>query len=134
MFLSADYTASPVHIVPEWYFLFAYAILRSIPNKSLGVCMLALSLAIFFTFLIFNFYVNLPNIVLKKITGIFIFSRIYLSWLGQCLVEPPYIFLGGLFTRLYFIVVLIFILIWCGFYSFYELFFEVTLLNEFFVN
>jgi ubiquinol-cytochrome c reductase cytochrome b subunit len=39
---------TPVHIQPEWYFLFAYAILRSIPNKLGGVIALVLSIAILF--------------------------------------------------------------------------------------
>jgi ubiquinol-cytochrome c reductase cytochrome b subunit len=37
---------TPEHIVPEWYFLFAYAILRSIPNKLLGVIALFASLLV----------------------------------------------------------------------------------------
>jgi len=37
MFIAANSLSSPVHIVPEWYFLFAYAILRAIPNKIIGV-------------------------------------------------------------------------------------------------
>jgi ubiquinol-cytochrome c reductase cytochrome b subunit len=36
-FIPANPLVTPVHIQPEWYFLFAYAILRSIPNKLGGV-------------------------------------------------------------------------------------------------
>merc|ERR1712025_1258186 len=36
-FIPANPMVTPPHIVPEWYFLFAYAILRSIPNKLGGV-------------------------------------------------------------------------------------------------
>ena len=47
-FILANPMRTPTHIVPEWYFLFAYAILRSIPNKLLGVIFLALSILILF--------------------------------------------------------------------------------------
>merc|ERR1711887_118412 len=47
-FIPANPLVTPVHIQPEWYFLFAYAILRSIPNKLGGVIALALAVAILF--------------------------------------------------------------------------------------
>jgi ubiquinol-cytochrome c reductase cytochrome b subunit len=92
IFLSADYTSSPVHIVPEWYFLFAYAILRSIPNKVLGVCILASRILIFFIFTFLNFYESPLNKISKNFTRAFLLRSVYLRWLGQCLVETPYIF------------------------------------------
>merc|ERR1711882_20534 len=45
-FIPANPLVTPLHIQPEWYFLFAYAILRSIPNKLGGVVALFLSIAI----------------------------------------------------------------------------------------
>merc|ERR1711920_480322 len=45
-FIPANPLVTPVHIKPEWYFLFAYAILRCIPNKTMGVLALALSVAV----------------------------------------------------------------------------------------
>ena len=48
-FVEADPSVTPHHIQPEWYFLFAYAILRSIPNKLGGVIALALSVAVLYT-------------------------------------------------------------------------------------
>jgi len=45
-FIPANPIVTPVHIQPEWYFLIAYAILRSIPNKLGGVVALALSILI----------------------------------------------------------------------------------------
>lgn len=45
-FIPANPLVTPVHIQPEWYFLFAYAILRSIPNKLGGVVALVASIAI----------------------------------------------------------------------------------------
>ena len=47
-FIPANPLVTPVHIQPEWYFLFAYAILRSIPNKLGGVIGLVGSIAILF--------------------------------------------------------------------------------------
>jgi ubiquinol-cytochrome c reductase cytochrome b subunit len=47
-FIKANPMVTPVHIMPEWYFLFAYAILRAIPNKLGGVMALVLSILILF--------------------------------------------------------------------------------------
>lgn len=49
-FIPANPLVTPVHIQPEWYFLFAYAILRSIPNKLGGVVALVLSILLLFVF------------------------------------------------------------------------------------
>jgi len=48
-FIPANPLVTPVHIQPEWYFLFAYAILRSIPNKLGGVIAMILSIVVWFT-------------------------------------------------------------------------------------
>ena len=69
MFIEADPIIRPIHIVPEWYFLFAYAILRAIPNKILGVIALLISIVSFyFLGLINNF---LP--VIFKLNKLFVF-------------------------------------------------------------
>jgi len=47
-FIPANPIVTPVHIQPEWYFLFAYAILRSIPRKLGGVVALVLSILVLF--------------------------------------------------------------------------------------
>jgi len=47
-FIPANAIVTPVHIQPEWYFLFAYAILRRIPNKLGGVVALLLSVLVYF--------------------------------------------------------------------------------------
>jgi len=44
----ADLLSSPPHIKPEWYFLFVYAILRSVPNKIGGIIFLVVSLVVVF--------------------------------------------------------------------------------------
>jgi len=48
-FIPANPLVTPIHIQPEWYFLFAYAILRSIPNKLGGVVALVISIMILFS-------------------------------------------------------------------------------------
>merc|ERR1719510_690452 len=55
-FILANPLVTPIHIMPEWYFLFAYAILRCIPNKTVGVLRLVLSIATPIVYVIsFNF-------------------------------------------------------------------------------
>lgn len=109
MFEEVNYLVRPVHIVPEWYFLFFYAILRAIPNKILGIFFLILSIFCLFLLifiknnlrLIFNF--NFFLIIL--LINIFIFLR----WLGKRLVELPYILLRQSFTFFYFFLFIILI-------------------------
>ena len=102
IFIEADPIISPVHIVPEWYFLFAYAILRAIPNKILGVLALLISIVIFYFFIIISNYHSVLNNLNKLLVFLFIFISVVLSWLGQCLVESPYVLLSALFSVIYF--------------------------------
>nr|AVV66511.1 cytochrome b [Cooperia oncophora] len=105
MFIEANPMMSPVHIVPEWYFLFAYAILRAIPNKILGVVALLMSIVSFYFFVLVNNYVTVLTKVNKFLVYSFIVSSILLSWLGQCLVEEPYTMLSPLFSFIYFFLI-----------------------------
>nr|YP_007183110.1 cytochrome b [Bunostomum trigonocephalum]AEX98044.1 cytochrome b [Bunostomum trigonocephalum] len=105
MFIEADPMMSPVHIVPEWYFLFAYAILRAIPNKVLGVVALLMSIAVFYFFVFVNNYTSCLVKLNKFLVFCFIIVSFILSWLGQCLVEDPFIYLSPLFSFFYFFVV-----------------------------
>lgn len=106
MFLEANPITSPIHIVPEWYFLFAYAILRAIPNKLLGVIALLLRICLFYFFALFKNYNSCLVKRNKFFVSSFIFVSIILSWLGQCLVEEPYSFLRPVFSVLYFFLIL----------------------------
>nr|BAV82620.1 cytochrome b [Ancylostoma ceylanicum] len=111
MFIEADPMMSPVHIVPEWYFLFAYAILRAIPNKVLGVVALLMSIVSFYFFVFINNYTSCLVKLNKFLVFAFIISAVILSWLGQCLVEEPFTFLSPLFSFIYFFLIMIMLLV-----------------------
>nr|ACL99795.1 cytochrome b [Haliotis tuberculata ssp. AVW-2009] len=109
-FIPANPLVTPVHIQPEWYFLFAYAILRSIPNKLGGVVALAMSVVILFVVPLFHsgksrsfcFY-PLNQVLFWCFVGILFI----LTWIGACPVEPPYEGIGRVFTVLYFVYYLV---------------------------
>lgn len=109
IFIEADPIIRPVHIIPEWYFLFAYAILRAIPNKILGVIFLLLSIIFFFLFLLKLNYLSLIKKFNIVLVNFFIFFRVILRWLGQCIVEPPFLFLRALYSFFYFFLIILMI-------------------------
>nr|YP_010586002.1 cytochrome b [Agapetus zniachtl]UZZ43738.1 cytochrome b [Agapetus zniachtl] len=104
-FIPANPMVTPIHIQPEWYFLFAYAILRSIPNKLGGV------IALLFSILILTILIFYPN---KSIKGfqfyplnqilfwLMINIFILLTWCGMKPVEEPFILMSQILTVLYF--------------------------------
>nr|YP_008080717.1 cytochrome b [Artemia tibetiana]YP_010735569.1 cytochrome b [Artemia sorgeloosi]AFP72841.1 cytochrome b [Artemia tibetiana]AFP72854.1 cytochrome b [Artemia tibetiana]UZP16844.1 cytochrome b [Artemia tibetiana]UZP16857.1 cytochrome b [Artemia tibetiana]WEL32389.1 cytochrome b [Artemia sorgeloosi] len=104
-FIPANPLVTPAHIQPEWYFLFAYAILRSIPNKLGGVIALVSSILIL---------ISLPFTFKPKFRGLEFYSVaqplfwswvsifLLLTWIGARPVEEPYIILGQILTCLYF--------------------------------
>lgn len=109
-FIAANPLVTPIHIKPEWYYLWVYAILRSIPNKLGGVLALFAALLILFT---------LPFTKINKKRGLIFYpinqllfwvlvsSWIILTWIGGCPVEDPFILIGQLFTIIYFLFYLI---------------------------
>nr|QJS34747.1 apocytochrome b [Lucanus chengyuani] len=109
-FIPANPLVTPIHIQPEWYFLFAYAILRSIPNKLGGVIALTMSIAILLimpftgkkTFLSTQFYpIN------KLMFWTFVATILLLTWIGARPVEEPYVMAGQILTLMYFAYFLI---------------------------
>lgn len=94
---------SPVHIVPEWYFLWAYAILRAIPSKLLGVLVLLLSLLIFY--FMFSGYMPVFDVFRKFFVLVFIFNGLVLSLLGGSEPLFPFVFMSQLVSLLYFVLV-----------------------------
>nr|AON77827.1 cytochrome b [Helicoverpa assulta]AZL93678.1 cytochrome b [Helicoverpa assulta]AZL93691.1 cytochrome b [Helicoverpa assulta]UNP54428.1 cytochrome b [Helicoverpa assulta]WOK03495.1 apocytochrome b [Helicoverpa assulta] len=104
-FIPANPLVTPVHIQPEWYFLFAYAILRSIPNKLGGVIALIMSILILII-LPFTFNKKIQGIQFYPINQLLFWSMItiiiLLTWIGARPVENPYIITGQLLTIMYF--------------------------------
>jgi len=104
-FILANPIVTPVHIQPEWYFLFAYAILRSIPNKLGGVIALALAVIILLI---------IPFLPTPKNRGhswypfrvilywLFVTWVLLLTWIGARPAEEPYTLPGQILTVLYF--------------------------------
>ncbi len=104
-FIPANPLVTPPHIQPEWYFLFAYAILRAIPNKLGGVIALVLSIAILFIIPFSNLrkFQGIQFYPLNQVLFWFIVSTlILLTWIGARSVEDPYILTGQILTILYF--------------------------------
>nr|YP_010620978.1 cytochrome b [Mimosilpha disticha]WAX39348.1 cytochrome b [Mimosilpha disticha] len=108
-FIPANPLVTPIHIQPEWYFLFAYAILRSIPNKLGGVIALVMSIAILFIMPLYNS--NFRGMQFYPINQILFWSMssivILLTWIGARPVEDPYIITGQILTVLYFMYYII---------------------------
>lgn len=114
-FISANSLVTPIHIQPEWYFLFAYAILRAVPYKLGGVLALLCSVLVLFL---------MPFLFLGLITGeifypinqvlfwFFVNIFFFLTWLGRCPVEAPFIIFGQVFSFFFFFFLL--------FYSFFH--------------
>nr|YP_010998242.1 cytochrome b [Plecia hardyi]WPM86399.1 cytochrome b [Plecia hardyi] len=109
-FIPANPLVTPIHIQPEWYFLFAYAILRSIPNKLGGVIALVISIAILF---ILPFY-NMSNFkgtqfypINQLMFWMMLITVILLTWIGARPVEAPYIITGQILTINYFMYFII---------------------------
>nr|YP_005353019.1 cytochrome b [Philanthus triangulum]AET62619.1 cytochrome b [Philanthus triangulum] len=110
-FIPANSMITPIHIQPEWYFLFAYAILRSIPNKLGGV------IALFMSILILMILPFQTKSMMKTskfypmnqyMYWLFISSSIILTWTGAQEIEYPFIQISQLNSIIYFMFFLIF--------------------------
>nr|YP_009545804.1 cytochrome b [Ophioplinthus gelida]AYO99583.1 cytochrome b [Ophioplinthus gelida] len=105
-FIPANPLLTPLHIQPEWYFLFAYAILRSIPNKLGGVIALLGAIIILFFVPYLNFSLNNSNSFrpLSQIAfWFFVSDFLILTWIGSQPVEYPYIIIGQLSSLYYYL-------------------------------
>nr|YP_011014769.1 cytochrome b [Ixodes crenulatus]WQB40580.1 cytochrome b [Ixodes crenulatus] len=104
-FNMANPLITPPHIQPEWYFLFAYAILRSIPNKFGGVIALVMSIIIIITlpFSMKNKFSSFYFFPFKKLIFWMLVNTFFmLTFLGACPVEYPFIISSQILTTLYF--------------------------------
>nr|YP_010836026.1 cytochrome b [Oedipoda caerulescens]WGC89956.1 cytochrome b [Oedipoda caerulescens]WIW75289.1 cytochrome b [Oedipoda caerulescens] len=104
-FVPANPLVTPIHIQPEWYFLFAYAILRSIPNKLGGVIALFMSISILMIMPFYN-QTNFRGIQFYPINQMMFWTMVIvvclLTWIGKRPVEEPYIMTGQILTMIYF--------------------------------
>nr|UAT98524.1 cytochrome b [Dichoptera sp. WW-2021a] len=104
-FSPANPMNTPPHIQPEWYFLFAYAILRSIPSKLGGVIALMLSVLILMTmpFTMKNKFQTTSMYPMNKMMfWMLINTFLLLTWIGARPVEEPFIITGQILTIMYF--------------------------------
>nr|YP_010222574.1 cytochrome b [Hippotiscus dorsalis]UCC46024.1 cytochrome b [Hippotiscus dorsalis] len=108
-YIPANPLVTPVHIQPEWYFLFAYAILRSIPNKLGGVMAMILSIIIIMLPMInkSKFQSNKFYPLSKSLFWMMVTTIILLTWIGARPAEEPYILTGQMLTVMYFFYFLI---------------------------
>lgn len=108
-FIPANPLITPIHIQPEWYFLFAYAILRSIPNKLGGVIALLISIFILFLIPFYNNKIYTLNFqpLNQLLYWIFINNFILLTWRGAQSIEIPFINISQYLSIFYFIYFII---------------------------
>jgi ubiquinol-cytochrome c reductase cytochrome b/c1 subunit len=105
-YIPANPAVTPSHIVPEWYYLPFYAILRSIPNKLMGVIALFASIAV----LAFLPWLDRSRVksakyrpLYKQFFWLFVLTCILLGWLGSKPPEGGYVIMSRLLTAWYFI-------------------------------
>uniref|UniRef100_A0AAU7E4Z9 Cytochrome b n=1 Tax=Kinosternon scorpioides consors TaxID=3035466 RepID=A0AAU7E4Z9_9SAUR len=109
-FIPANPLITPPHIKPEWYFLFAYAILRSIPNKLGGV--LALLSSILILFMLPTLHTSKQRATMfRPFTQILFWmlaaDLLILTWIGGQPVETPFILIGQMASITYFTILLV---------------------------
>jgi len=116
-YIEANPMVTPAHIVPEWYFLPFYAILRSIPDKLGGIAAMLGAILILLV-LPFIYNSNIRSTEFRPIFKIFFWilfiDFLILGWIGQQPVESPFIEIGQIASFYYFF--------FCNYYTFFRLF------------
>jgi ubiquinol-cytochrome c reductase cytochrome b subunit len=109
-YIAANPMVTPAHIVPEWYFLPYYAILRSIENKLIGVLALLFSIGVLFLIPFLNRPTFRSSSFRPRYAKFFwwlVIIVFYLGYLGGCEAVSPFIEISKLMTFLYFFTFLI---------------------------
>ncbi len=99
--IPANPYATPQHIVPEWYFLWVYAILRSIPNKAMGVVAIALTFASLISLpFLSSVHIGSPKFrgISERLFWIFVAIVFLLTWAGAQEIMPATVLLGQVCT------------------------------------
>ncbi|KAM3626302.1 cytochrome b (mitochondrion) [Acanthocheilonema viteae] len=105
IFVESDSMASPAHVVPEWYFLFAFTILRSVPSKFFGVVLMFMSVFVL-VFLVWpgSYYTFLDNILYFFVLC-FVWVFFWLTWAGHYPTDYPFDYFNLMYTFMYFFIV-----------------------------
>ena len=111
-YIEANAMVTPAHIVPEWYFLPLYAVLRSIPHKLGGVIAMLSALLV----LLVLPYLGTAEIrsssfrpIHRTLFWLFVLDWLILGWIGGCSPESPYLEIGQIATCFYFLYFLVII-------------------------
>lgn len=115
-YIPANPMVTPAHIVPEWYFLPFYAILRAVPDKLGGVLMMFGAIALLFALPFLDTSKVKSGAYrpwFKKIFWLFILNFLFLGWLGKSPAEGWYIW-ASRFTTLFYYAYFLVILPWLG--------------------
>jgi quinol-cytochrome oxidoreductase complex cytochrome b subunit len=107
--IPANPYVTPTHIVPEWYVLWVYAILRSIPNKAMGVAGIGLVFASLIA-LPFLSQVNVGSprfrVLSERFYWVFVADLFLLTWVGAQEINPATVLLGQVCSTLLFVYLL----------------------------
>ena len=98
---------TPLHIVPEWYFLCQYAMLKAVPNKNAGFIILLTSIFLLF---IFGEIRNLTTLVLLNNNGFllsfFFYSCLCFLWIGAQFPQEKFLSYGRILTLHYYFLLM----------------------------
>lgn len=102
LFDEANPLVSPIHIVPEWYFLVRYAILRSVPRKPIGVLVIGFSIGVLFMYPYRIRYVTPITRLSRSVVVVMLGIQLYLRYLGFSPISQPFVLLALIGCVMYF--------------------------------